>query len=109
LEGERHVTLIEAEAVEAVRRDEGLALTAAETRRNLVTRGVPLNHLVGKDFFVGGARLRGVRLCEPCLHLEGSTRPGLRQALLHRGGLRARILAGATVSLGDLIHLAADS
>ena len=76
---------------------------AVETRRNVVTRGIALNHLVGKRFRVGEVLLQGIRLCEPCDHLESLTRPGVRQALLHRGGLRAQILEGGVIRVGDPI------
>src|SRR5712692_2440392 len=70
----REITLIESEAIEAMARDNELAISPGDARRNLVTRGVPLNHLVGREFVVGGVRVRGIRLCEPCSHLEGLTR-----------------------------------
>ncbi len=103
----REVTLIEIEALEALKRDLGMELTPGETRRNLVTRGVPLNHLVGAEFRVGEILLRGVRLCEPCGHLEKLTGPGMEQALLHRGGLRAQILSGGILRVGDAVTPAA--
>ena len=98
---DREVTLIESEAVEALVRDEGVPFEIAESRRNVVTRGVALNHLVGREFRVGSVRLKGVRLCEPCKHLEGMTRPGVLKGLLHRGGLRAQILDGGDLRVGD--------
>ena len=101
----REVTLIEWEALEALKRDYGIDMDPASGRRNIVTRGVPLNHLVGREFEVGGARLRGMRLCEPCSHLEGLTRKGVVRGLVHRGGLRADILAEGTIRVGDDIHL----
>ena len=64
----REETLIESETVEAVNRDYALHLDAVETRRNILTQGVSLNHLVGREFQVGVARLRGIELCEPCKH-----------------------------------------
>ena len=67
----------------------------------IVTAGVPLNHLVDKEFTVGEARFRGVRLCEPCSHMESLSRPGARKALLHRGGLNAEILESGTIRPGD--------
>src|SRR3989442_11535357 len=111
--GGREGTLIETEAVEAL--DQGLVnaegemlgvkITAAETRRNIATSGVPLNHLVGKEFWVGAVRLRGTRLCEPCTYLEGLTgRPRLMSGLLHRGGLRAQILTGGVIRVGDVVR-----
>src|SRR5688500_18871425 len=83
----RHVTLIEIEAVEALRRDYAIDLPAALSRRNIVTRGVALNHLVGRELKVGETVLRGARLCDPCSHLERLTRPGVLRGLIHRGGL----------------------
>ena len=95
------VTLIEIEALEALQRDYGVALVPAEARRNIVTRGVALNHLVGREFQVGEAILRGLRLCEPCAHLERLTRTDVIRGLTHRGGLRAQILIGGTITVGD--------
>jgi MOSC domain-containing protein YiiM len=102
---DREVTLIEAEAIEAVSRDYGVAIEPIETRRNVVTRGIALNHLVGKRFGVGEAVLQGIHLCEPCSHLESLTRSGVREALVHRGGLRAQILEGGVIRVGDSISL----
>jgi len=104
---DREVTLIEAEAIEAVGREGKVTLDAEESRRNIVTRGVALNHLVGREFRVGTASLRGIRLCEPCKHLESVTRPGVLMALLHRGGLRAQVLEGGEVRVGDPVEVEA--
>jgi MOSC domain-containing protein YiiM len=102
---DRHVTLIESEALEAVQRDYGIEVTAQATRRNLVTSGAYLNHLVGRVFRVGEARLRGVELCEPCQLLEKEVGVvGARAALLHRGGLRAEILDGGSIAVGEPIE-----
>jgi MOSC domain-containing protein YiiM len=95
------LTLIEAEAVEAMRRDYGVELAAGDARRNIVTRGVALNHLVGKEFTVGDVRIRGIRLCEPCDHLQRLTGKPVIKGLLHRGGLRAQILTEGTIHAGD--------
>ena len=103
---DRQVTLVEAEAVEAAPHDYDLPLESRLTRRNLVTKGVALNHLVGREFTVGEVRLRGVRLCEPCGHMEKLSVPGAREALVHRGGLRAEILSGGVVRVGDPIDVA---
>lgn len=97
----RQVTLIEAEAIESLAREYDVEMDPAESRRNLVTRGLPLNHLVGREFRVGAATLRGLRLCEPCNHLETLTRPGVRRGLVHRGGLRADIIDGGIIRTGD--------
>ena len=99
----REITLIESEAIAAMARDNELAISPGDARRNVVTRGVPLNHLVGQEFLVGDVRLRGIRLCEPCSHLEGLTRRGVLAGLIHRGGLRAQILVGGEIRVGDPI------
>lgn len=100
---DREITLIEIEAVEAASSEHNLELDVHETRRNLVTRDVPLNHLVGREFHVGDVRLRGIRLCEPCGHLEKLTRQGVRKSLVHRGGLRAQVLTEGFIHVGDPI------
>ena len=100
----RQVTLVEAEAIEALNQEENLGLEANQTRRNLLTLGVPLNHLVGKEFRVGTVMLRGVRLCEPCDYLAGLTRPEVLPGLVHRGGLRADILSSGVIRPDDEIE-----
>lgn len=110
--GGREVTLIESETVEALLHGAvnaagdrlGIKLAAAETRRNIATEGVPLNHLVDRDFWVGPVLMRGTRLCEPCKHLEDLTQPGVLAALVHRGGLRARILTEGLIRVGDIVR-----
>jgi len=99
----REITLIEIESIEALAREKNIEITPGAARRNLVTRGVPLNHLVGREFRVGGVRLRGTRLCEPCQYLEGLTTKGVLAGLIHRGGLRADIVSGGTIRVGDLV------
>jgi MOSC domain-containing protein YiiM len=99
----RHVTLIEIEAIEALGRDYGIDMVPALLRRNIVVRGVALNHLVEREFTVGQVILRGTRLCEPCSHLEKLTRQGVMRGLIHRGGLRAEIVRGGTIRIGDEI------
>ena len=91
------LTLIEAEVVDE------LGLAPAEARRNVVTRGIDLNALVGRRFRVGGAECVGRRLCEPCAHLQRLTHPGILRDLVHRGGLRADILADGQIRVGDTI------
>ena len=93
----REVTLIEIEAIEALESERNIAITPGATRRNIVTRGVPLNHLVGREFQLGAVRLRGTRLCEPCSYLESLTQQGVLSGLIHRGGLRAEIVTGGTI------------
>jgi len=99
----RQVTLIEAEALEAYTAESGEPLTAAEARRNIVTRGVRLNALVGREFTVGQVRVLGCRLCEPCTHLERLTGKGVLRGLVHRGGLRAEFLTDGVIRVGDRV------
>ena len=95
------LTLIEAEALEALKRDYDIELAPGEARRNLVTRGVALNHLVGREFRIGDVRIRGIRLCEPCNHLQALANRHVIKGLRHRGGLRAQILTEGTIRVGD--------
>ncbi len=99
----REITLIEMEAVEALKQDYGIELNPKDSRRNIATRGVALNHLVGRQFKVGNVTLRGIRLCEPCSHLEKLTSKDVMRGLIHRGGLRAEILIGGVLRPGDVI------
>lgn len=98
------LTLIETEAIAAIERESDIELEPGEHRRNVETSGVALNHLVGERFRVGDVVCRGDRLCEPCDHLERLTEDGVREALLHRGGLRADIVEGGTIRPGDAIR-----
>ena len=99
----KELTLIEIEAIEQFERESGYSLRDGAARRNLVTSGVSLNDLVGKTFSVGSVRLRGIRLCEPCQHLESLTAPGVLAGLRGRGGLRACILNEGILTPGDLV------
>jgi MOSC domain-containing protein YiiM len=97
------ITLIEMEALEAAERDYRLQLTAEESRRNVLTCGIALNHLVGREFQIGEVRLRGLKLCEPCTHLQQLTNKPVIKALRHRGGLRAEILRSGMIKVGEKI------
>jgi hypothetical protein len=115
LEGDRHangtgtfpsglpgsaLTLVEAEVCESF----APPLDAAEHRRNVLTRGIELNRLVGHEFRIGVVRCRGMRLCEPCTVVQRyASRPVLRQ-LVHRGGLRADILEDGVIQVGDEVR-----
>ena len=102
------LTLIEAEALEALARDYRLQLSPGNARRNLVTRGVALNHLVGREFKIGDVLIRGIRLCEPCSHLQALTGIDVIKGLRHRGGLRAQIVAGGVIRVGELVATATE-
>ena len=101
---DREVTLIEIETIQALERDYKFPLSPGDARRNIVTRNVPLNHLVGREFQVGEVTLRGIRLNEPCNHLAGLTHDKVKQGLVHRGGLRAQILTEGVIRPGDDIR-----
>ena len=102
----RAVTLVEAEAIEALQRELGLGVAPGETRRNIVTMGVALNHLVDREFTVGEVRLRGMRLCEPCKGLaEMIGKPSILPGLIHRGGLRCEILSEGVIRVGDEVGI----
>lgn len=99
------VTLIEWETIEALRVEHNISLQPGYSRRNIVTQGVALNGLVGREFYVGGVLLKGERLCEPCCYLEKKTgQVGLQAALAHRGGLRAYVLTEGAIKVGDSIE-----
>lgn len=101
----RGITLIEAETLDAVESDYGIALEPGVHRRNVTVRGVALNHLVGERFRVGDAVCEGVELCEPCNYLEGLLEEeGVRQALVHRGGLRGGVVESGEIREGDAVE-----
>jgi hypothetical protein len=90
------LTLVAAETLEGV-------LSWEDARRNVVTRGIDLNALVGRDFTIGAVTCRAQRLAEPCAHLERLTRPGIMRPLVHRAGIRADIVRGGTIHVGDAV------
>jgi MOSC domain-containing protein YiiM len=101
---DRQVTLIEMETIEAIVRDHRIPLVPQETRRNLTTRGVPLNHLVGRRFRVGEVVLNGERLNVPCKYLDGLLGRELFGPLTNRSGLNCTIVKGGTIRPGDPIE-----
>jgi len=103
-EGARELTLIEQESIEALRTHDGVVIGDAETRRNVVTRDVRLKGMLGKRFTIGAVVCEGVRDCPPCEHLDELTGKKLMPLLVRTGGLRARIVEGGTISVGDLIE-----
>jgi MOSC domain-containing protein YiiM len=105
----RQLTIIDQAALVAVERDHGVRLAPGATRRNLVTRGVDLNSLVGRRFWIGEVLCEGMRPCPPCDYLERLTQPGVMRALVDRGGLRVDIRQGGTLRVGDRVRLAEGS
>jgi MOSC domain-containing protein YiiM len=98
------LTLIQAEVLDELVLAEDRRLGYAEARRNVVTRGLDLNALVGRRFRVGEAECVGQRLCEPCSHLERLTTKGVLRGLIHRGGLRADVLTDGRIGIGSAIE-----
>jgi MOSC domain-containing protein YiiM len=102
--GERDITLIAVEAVERMAEETGIRLEPGEARRNVVVRGVDVNDLVGKRFRVGAIECVGHELAHPCRHLERLTQPGVLKGLTGGGGLRAGIVAGGEIAVGDPVE-----
>lgn len=105
--GAREVTLFEAEVLDWLKAEHGIELSAAEHRRNVTVRGVRLSQLLGQRFSIGDVVLEGVKDCPPCDHLQGLVRKAVLEPLVHRGGLRARVLQGGTLRVGDAVELSA--
>ena len=102
---EKELTLIEYESIDAIRQDDGISLTPAQTRRNIITRGISLNDLVGREFSIGDIKVKGIRLCEPCNYLAGRTDPRILSSMAHRGGLRAQIITEGVIHPNDSITI----
>jgi len=105
MDPDHQVTLIALEEVEAFNAASGQSLGPGAFRRNVVTRGVDLNALIGRRFRVGEAELRGTRLCEPCAHLAGLLNGEVLKRMVHRAGLRAEIVKGGVVRPGDAVEV----
>lgn len=99
----QEVTLIQLENIDLLNQTLGADIEPYELRRNILTRGIDLNALVGKEFQVGAVRLRGMELCEPCSYIEGRTAKGVIKHLTHKAGIRAQILEGGPINIGDEI------
>jgi MOSC domain-containing protein YiiM len=99
------ITFIERENIEAFARESGLPFTAMHARRNIVTEGIRVNDLAGKEFWVGEVRVRGIRLCEPCSYLAKISFPETLKGLVHKGGLRAQILSEGIIKVGQMISM----
>ena len=97
----RALTLIESEALEGMSAEHAIDISGAESRRNVLTRGVDLNALVGRRFRVGNVECVGIELCHPCKTLERLTKPGVIKGLVNRGGLNADIVSDGEIAVGD--------
>ena len=115
LEGDRHfgehergsghdLTLVPAESLEALAEEHGIVLAPGETRRQVTTRGVDVNALVGRRFAVGEVEAVGIELCEPCRHLQSLTPPGTMRGLVHRAGINADVVKGGEIAVGDAVR-----
>jgi MOSC domain-containing protein YiiM len=103
---DRDITLIEAEVIEDLAATDGIALAPGESRRNVTTRGIRLNDLVGRRFRVGAVVCKGTRLCEPCQYLTDLVGKPVLRPLVHRAGLRAAIVEGGEIAVGaDVVAL----
>jgi MOSC domain-containing protein YiiM len=100
----RQVTLFEMETLDALLRDHKIELKPEDHRRNVTVEGVPLNHLVGRRFWLGETLLEATRLSVPCRHIEEITGKAIFDPLINRSGLNCRILEGGTVRIGDLVR-----
>ena len=97
------VTLIEREEIDVFNQATGLDYGAGAFRRNIVTRGVRLNNLVGKEFSIGDLKFMGVRLCEPCAYLAELLGSEFLNLMAHKAGLRAQILVDGSIEVSDSI------
>ena len=103
------VSLIEAEAIEEFTKEVGLPMTADMPRRNVVTTGIHLNDFLGKQFLVGDVLLEGLEPCEPCSLFAKRSYPQVLSFFKGRGGLRARIVRGGAIRVGDQVVVAPSS
>lgn len=104
----RAITLIELETIEAIEREYGVQIDPTQTRRNVVTHGVALGHLVDREFRIGSAVFRGIRPADPCAYLEQIVgQKGVLKSLVHRGGLRADVVTPGQVQVGDEVEVIA--
>ncbi|MGT2512265.1 MOSC domain-containing protein [Cupriavidus basilensis] len=100
----RQVTLFEMETLAALYRDAKITLLPEEHRRNVTVEGVPLNHLVGRQFWLGETLLEATRLSTPCRHLEEILGKTVFDSLINRSGLNCKIVAGGVVRVGDTVR-----
>ncbi|REK47752.1 MAG: MOSC domain-containing protein [Proteobacteria bacterium] len=100
------LTLIEAENIDYYNTLYGLDISYKDFRRNIVTKGIQLNDLIGKKLKIGEVEVEGVDLCRPCRHLtEVLNQPNVLKEFLRRGGLRCQILSSSKISINDEIKI----
>ena len=102
---DKELTLIESEEIDSFNKEFGFNFTYGDFRRNIVTQGIRLNHLAGKEFMLGDIRLKGIRLCEPCAHLANLLVSEIMPSLVHKTGLRAQIITSGSISVGECIAI----
>ena len=102
--GDRDITLFEAEAIEGLKADTGIDMAPNEIRRNVMTRGIALNDLLGRRIRVGEVEAVVTELCHPCSHLQKLTQPGVLRGLVNRGGLNADVVVGGAIRVGDAVE-----
>jgi MOSC domain-containing protein YiiM len=102
--GNKDITLFEAEAIEGLHADTGIDLAPSEIRRNVMTRGIGLNDLLGHRIRVGEVEAVVTDLCHPCAHLQSLTQPGVLRGLVNRGGLNADVVTGGAIRVGDSVE-----
>jgi MOSC domain-containing protein YiiM len=102
--GHKDITLFEAEAIEGLKADTAIELKPSEIRRNVMTRGIALNDLLGHRIRVGEVEAIVTELCHPCNHLQKLTQPGVLRGLVNRGGLNADVVTGGAIRVGDQIE-----
>ena len=100
----KDLTLIAAESLEALEREHGIRLEPGESRRQVTTRGIDVNELVGRRFRVGPVEAVGIELCEPCRHLESLTQHGVMRGLVHRAGINADVVESGEIAVGDPVE-----
>jgi len=101
----REITLIENEVIEFIKKSLSIDLKPSETRRNILTKGIKLNDLVGKKFIIGNVLIKGMRPCHPCKHLDEISGKNMLKPLKNKGGLRADILDNGIIKIGDEIKV----
>ena len=101
----KDLTLIELEKIEEFSRAYGLEFSSQDARRNIVTRGIELNPLLGHEFFVGNVKVKALELCEPCTLLAKRTHRQVLHGLVHKGGLRCEIITDGVIKRGDTVRV----